>query len=264
MKSWRGQLSFVGLATLAVAMLVHGCESPEPFHLDEDAAVAPDSGGDNPGSGGITGTGGRPPTGTTASGGRGPTGMGGRPVGGVGGGTPASVPGSGGITGSGGVPVGSGGRTGFGSGGLGGRAVTASGGAPTGFGGRVGTGATGGRASTGGAGGRTTAAGGRAGTGGAGGRGGRSGAGGRGVVGMSGNCIDEIQANGYSAGAAPSCSACNDNGKSLQTQCEAVIDCMAPLWPCTGNCLTQCYNMAGASGPVMSCVSALTTAACGG
>jgi len=260
MKSWRGQLSFVGLATLAVAMVVHGCESPEPFHLDEDAGALPDSGGDNPGSGGITATGGRPPTGTTGTGGRAPNGMGGRAAGG---GAPTAMPGSGGIIGGGGTPVGSGGRTTIGSGGLGGRAVTASGGAPSGFGGRIGNGATGGRVSTGGVGGRTTAAGGRAGTGGVGGRGGRSGAGGR-TVGMSGNCIADIQANGYKAGTAPACSACNDNGKSLATQCEAVIDCVEPQWPCTGNCLTQCYNMAGASGPVMSCVSALTTAACGG
>ena len=35
------------------------------------------------------------------------------------------------------------------------------------------------------------------------------------------------------------------NGKSLATQCEAVIDCIEPQWPCTGNCLTQCYNKAG-------------------
>jgi len=258
MKSWRGQLSFVGLATVAVALLVHGCESPEPFHLDEDAATSPDSGGENPGAGGVSGTGARGSGGVTATGGRGPTGTGGRAEGGA---TTPGGPASGGSTGSGGLTTGNGGRTTGGSGGLGGRAVISSGGA-SGLAGRSGNGGRGGRAGTGGAGGRTTATGGRGGTVGAGGRGGRSGAGGR-IVGMAGNCVNDIQANGYSAGTAAPCSACNDNGKSLETECEAVIDCVAPQWPCTGNCLTQCYNMSGASGPVMSCVSALTTAACG-
>jgi len=254
MKSWRGQLSFVGLATVAVALLVHGCQSPEPFHLDDDAATSPDTGGENPGSGGASATGGRTSTGSGGTGGRDASGTGGRGIGGT------IVPASGGSTGSGGLSTGNGGRVTVGSGGLGGRAATGSGGA-SGLAGRSGSGAAGGRAASGGAGGRAT--GGRAGTGGAGGRGGRSGAGGRTGVGMSGNCISDIQSNGYSAGTAPACSACNDNGKSLATQCEAVIDCIEPQWPCTNNCLTQCYNMAGASGPVMTCVSALTTAACG-
>lgn len=245
MKSWRGQLSFVGLATVAVALLVHGCQSPEPFHLGDDAALSgPD--GDDHGSGGTNGTGGKGTSGTGGS-----DGTGGQ--------------GSGGISGTGGTSAGTGGRVTIGTGGVGGRGAAASGGTP-GFGGRTtGTAGHGGRAGTGGAGGRTTTAtGGRAATGGAGGRGGRSGAGGRNPFGLAdGNCITEIQTNGYASGTAPACSACKDNGKSLQTECEAVIDCMEPQWPCTGNCLTQCYNMSGASSPVMSCVSALTTAACG-
>jgi hypothetical protein len=156
---------------------------------------------------------------------------------------------------------GSGGRVPVTPGGLGGQTTVGSGGA-SGLAGRTGNGGRGGRAASGGVGGHTVATGGRPGTGGAGGRGGRSGAGGR-AIGMSGdNCITDLQTNGYTAGTAAPCSACNDNGKSLETQCEAVIDCLAPQWPCSGNCLTQCYNMAGASGPVMSCVTALTTAAC--
>jgi len=223
MKSWRGQLSFVGFATVAFALLVHGCQSPEAFHLGDDAALSDSGGRDDSGSGGSTGTGGKGSGGADGTGGQG----------------------SGGISGTGGLA--SGGAT------------------PAGLAGRNGTAGHGGRSGSGGAGGRTTTGtAGHVGSGGAGGRGGRSGAGGRSGVGLpDGNCINDIQANGYSAGTAPPCSACKDNGKSLQTECEAVIDCVAPQWPCSGNCLTQCYNMAGASGPVMACVSALTMAACG-
>jgi hypothetical protein len=127
----------------------------------------------------------------------------------------------------------------------GGGRVTSSGG--VGFGGRPGSGgsigfggsSTGGRG--GGAGGRT-------------GVGGTTGAGG-------GNCVTKIQQGGYAYGTAPACSACKDNSTSLQTKCEAVIDCLASKYPCTSNCQTECYNAAGASGPVMTCVDALMMAA---
>jgi hypothetical protein len=35
------------------------------------------------------------------------------------------------------------------------------------------------------------------------------------------------------------------------------------MWPCSGNCRTQCLNSVGGSGVVDMCVSALITAACG-
>lgn len=240
MKSWRGQLSFIGLATVAVALLVHGCQSPEAFHMNDDAASSGTGGEDN-------GSGGNGSGGTSNGSGGASDGTGGQ--------------GSGGITGSGGFSTSTGGHVTIGTGGIGGRAAGSGGGALGGRNGTAGRG-VGGRAATGGAGGRGTA--GRAGTGAVGGRGGRSGAGGRNPFGFSDtNCITDLQTNDYGYGTAPGCSACNDNGKSLETQCQAVIDCLAPQWPCSGNCLTQCYNTAGASGPVMACVSALTTAACG-
>jgi len=242
MKSWRGQVSFVGLATVAVALFVHGCQSPESFHLTPDADDTVGTGGDDGGSGGV--------------------GSGGKGSGGSADGTGGH--GTGGVSGTGGVAIGTGGRASGGSGGVVGppasggvSALGGHGGTPRGTGG-TGRGGTGGT----GQGGR----GGRSGSGGVGGRGGShsGGAGGRAPFGFSGNtCLTDLQANGYAYGTAPGCSACNDNGMSLEAKCQAVIDCMAPQWPCTGNCATQCYNMASASGPVMTCVSALTTAACG-
>lgn len=235
MRSWRGQLRFFGLATLFTAAVVYGCAAPESFHLTD--AETSGSGGAGDGTGGV-GSGG------SGSGGS-ATGTGGH--------------GSGGATGSGGVS-GTGGR---GSGGTTGRPGTGGPGATGrgGGGGRVsGTFGSGGSAAAGrsGTAGRTGAAG-RSGSGGAGGRGGRSGAFGQ----DGGNCVMDIQANGYAYGTAPACSACTDNGTSLEKKCDAVIDCLAPVWPCTGNCVTDCDNASGASGPVMACVSALMTAACG-
>jgi len=43
---------------------------------------------------------------------------------------------------------------------------------------------------------------------------------------------------------------CKDNQTSLATKCEAMIDCMATKYPCTGNCATECLNMAGGSAAV--------------
>jgi len=87
MKSWRGQLSFVGLATVAVALLVHGCQSPEAYHMNDNADTS-GSGGEDSGSGGTNGTGGSGSGGTSS-------GSGGQ--------------GSGGINGSGGFSTGNGG-----------------------------------------------------------------------------------------------------------------------------------------------------------
>jgi len=155
--------------------------------------------------------------------------------------------GSGGLAGDGGR--GAGGAAGAGGTGAGGSGTGGSGtgGVGTGSGGAIGTGGLV-VVGTGGAG-----SGGRPGTGGAQGTGGTPGA----------TCIDALRNNGYTAGA-QSCASCTDNGTSLNTQCQAVIDCMAPIWPCTGSCLTNCLNHAAAGGVVQTCVMALTDAACNG
>lgn len=76
-----------------------------------------------------------------------------------------------------------------------------------------------------------------------------------------GNCISQIIANGYAAGTAPACSACNDgNGNSLATKCTGMLDCLAP--PKTSADFTTCLNAVGGSSRVSDCVSALTTAGC--
>jgi hypothetical protein len=67
--------------------------------------------------------------------------------------------------------------------------------------------------------------------------------------------------NGYSAAGAPPCSACMENGMSRETLCTKMIDCLDAMYPCTGNCYSQCSNTAGLSGPSAACVTALLTAA---
>jgi hypothetical protein len=75
-----------------------------------------------------------------------------------------------------------------------------------------------------------------------------------------GNCITQIIAAGYTAGTAPPCSACVENGNSLATKCTGMLDCLAP--PKTSANFTDCLNFVGGSSPVGSCVTALTTAGC--
>jgi hypothetical protein len=95
---------------------------------------------------------------------------------------------------------------------------------------------------------------------------GGTGTGGRGTGGRTGdagtNCITAIQSGGYAAPSTPACSACKDNQLSLTDKCMGMIDCLAPLWPCTA-CFTNCLNNVGGSGAVDACVRALTAAACG-
>jgi len=79
-----------------------------------------------------------------------------------------------------------------------------------------------------------------------------------------GNCVSKIISNGYACGTASACSDCKDNNTSLETKCKAVLDCIGSKYPCTGNCSTECFNSAGASGPVQTCVSALQTACSAG
>jgi hypothetical protein len=56
---------------------------------------------------------------------------------------------------------------------------------------------------------------------------------------------------------------CKDNSTDLSAKCMAMVDCLEMSYPCiTGNCLTNCLNMAGGSGVVSTCVNMLTAAAC--
>jgi hypothetical protein len=158
--------------------------------------------------------------------------------------------GSGGASGTGGTLTGAGGS---GTGGL-----TATGGAP----------ATGGVPGTGG----IVATGGVKGTGGIVATGGVPGTGGSAVGGTSGmagstgtakNCADAIKLAGYSAGTAPPCSACKENGADKSTNCMKVVDCLDANYPCGSNmnCALQCNNSGGADSIVSACVNALLTAA---
>jgi hypothetical protein len=77
-----------------------------------------------------------------------------------------------------------------------------------------------------------------------------------------GNCVQQIQGNGYSYGSVAPCSQCFDNSVNLSVACKGMIDCVASSWPCTGNCWTDCRDSVGGSGVVDTCVSNLTNAAC--
>ena len=71
-----------------------------------------------------------------------------------------------------------------------------------------------------------------------------------------------LQGSNYAIGAL-SCATCSENMMSRAVPCMSMIDCLAPIWPCTGNCITNCLNVAIGSSVVSACVQALTTAACG-
>ena len=77
-------------------------------------------------------------------------------------------------------------------------------------------------------------------------------------------CMSEIVGNGYSCGAAKSCSQCMDNSTSLEDKCKTMVNCLQGQWPCSGNCWQECLNKSGGSGVLDTCVKALQTAACGG
>jgi hypothetical protein len=78
-----------------------------------------------------------------------------------------------------------------------------------------------------------------------------------------GNCVQQIKSNGYASGTVPACSQCKDSsGNSLEPDCKGMIDCLAPKWPCTGNCWTECHNTVAGGQVVADCVTALTNAAC--
>jgi hypothetical protein len=78
---------------------------------------------------------------------------------------------------------------------------------------------------------------------------------------VSSSCVAQIVANGYQAGSAPACSACNDgNGGSLASPCMQMLDCLLP--PSTSASYLYCLNSIHASSLVDNCVSALTKAGC--
>jgi hypothetical protein len=78
-----------------------------------------------------------------------------------------------------------------------------------------------------------------------------------------GNCVQQIKSNGYAFGTVPACSQCKDSSSnSLEPDCKGMIDCLAPKWPCTGNCWTECHNTVAGGQVVADCVTALTNAAC--
>lgn len=114
-----------------------------------------------------------------------------------------------------------------------------------------------------------TGSGGRIGTGDATGTDGGTGIGGAtavgGRTGFDGGtgCIATLIGNDYAAAPAAPCSACKDNQLSLTDKCTGMVDCLAPLYPCSGDaCFTFCLNRVGGSAPVEACVRALVTAAC--
>ncbi|HXJ21503.1 MAG TPA: hypothetical protein VMT03_14845 [Polyangia bacterium] len=225
-----------GLLLVAFVATGGGCQGPDEYFRSTN-------GGSLGATGGMPATGGTSPTGTggTGTGGIAVTGTGGTSTGGTpatGGSTATGGRGTGGVTATGGV-IGSGGVTSTGG-------VQATGGA-------VGSGGTAGGAAG------SHGTGGTAGTYGAGGSAGTTGQGG---LGGAVNCIDSIRQMGYAFSPAAPCSMCKDNSTDLSAKCESMIDCMEKSYPCTGNCETNCLNMAGGSGVVSTCVNALVGAAC--
>jgi hypothetical protein len=70
---------------------------------------------------------------------------------------------------------------------------------------------------------------------------------------------------GYAFPPADPCSACFDNQLDLSVKCQAMIDCVGSMWPCSSNCWTQCLNSPSVqgSGVLDGCARRLATAACG-
>jgi hypothetical protein len=102
-------------------------------------------------------------------------------------------------------------------------------------------------------------------TGGVPGTGGSGTAGTTGAAGTTGtakNCADAIKLAGYSAGTAPACSACKENGADKSMNCINVINCLDTNYPCGSsmNCALNCNNTGPADSIVTACVNALLTA----
>jgi hypothetical protein len=237
-----GRFVLWGLFGTLATFWAASCQGPEEFL--RESVTSPGSGGASGTGGTIAGSGGSGTGGASATGGApatgGVTGTGGIATGGVTGTggiiATGGVKGTGGIVATGGVP---------GTGG-----IVATGGVP-GTGGR----ATGGVTGTGG----IVATGGVPGTGGTG-VGGTTGM--AGTTGTAKNCADAIKLAGYSAGTAPPCSACKENGADKSTNCMKVIDCLDANYPCGSNmnCALQCNNAGPADSVVTDCVNKLLTA----
>jgi hypothetical protein len=223
------------LGTLAVFWAA-SCQGPQEFFRDN--AISSGTGGVVSTGGQGESTGGAPGTGGTIVG--------------------SGGSGTGGQTATGGSP-GSGGKGGSGTGGLTGTGGLRGTGGVVATGGVTGTGgivATGGVTGTGG----IVATGGVTGTGGVTATGGTTGA--AGSTGTAKNCADAIKLAGYSAGTAPACSACKENGADKSMSCMKVIDCLDTNYPCGSNmnCALNCNNSGGADSIVVACVNALLTA----
>ncbi len=77
------------------------------------------------------------------------------------------------------------------------------------------------------------------------------------------NCVAQIASTGYKAGSAPPCSECRDNGLSLATKCQVMIDCLASKpAPRSSTVFQDCLNVASGSAPVSACATALVRAGC--
>jgi hypothetical protein len=237
-----GRFVLCGMLGMLAAFWTASCQGPQEFFRDNAISS---------GTGGVVSTGGQ----GESTGGA--PGTGGAVVGSGGSGT-------GGLTATGGSP-GSGGKGGSGTGGLTGTGGVRATGGVTGTGGIVATGGvtgTGGIVATGG----VTGTGGIAATGGVTGTGGVTATGGTtgaaGSTGTAKNCADAIKLAGYSAGTAPPCSACKENGADKSMSCMKVIDCLDTNYPCGSNmnCALNCNNSGGADSVVSVCVNALLTA----
>jgi hypothetical protein len=66
----------------------------------------------------------------------------------------------------------------------------------------------------------------------------------------------------YSYPGANPCSMCKENTVDWSTACMTMIDCMAAMYPCTGNCETNCLNASHGDSTVATCADALKAAAC--
>ena len=78
------------------------------------------------------------------------------------------------------------------------------------------------------------------------------------------SCVAQIVANGYAYTGVAACSACSENGNSVEQKCKDMIDCVSTNYPCSGNCHSTCLNSAQGDGVVDTCVTNLVTTACGG
>jgi hypothetical protein len=231
-----GRIVLYGLLGSLATFWAASCQGPQEFFRDNALSMGTggvvSTGGQGQSTGGAPGTGGTIVTGAGGTGTGGVVSTGGVP--GTGGHATGGVPGTGGHA-TGGVP---------GTGG-----IVATGGVP----GTGGIAATGGVPGTGG----IVATGGVPGTGGLTGTGGAAGS-----SGTAKNCADAIKLAGYSAGTAPACSLCKENGADKSMSCMKVIDCLDTNYPCGSsmNCALNCNNSGGADSVVSACVNALLTA----